>query len=66
MADPLFAWLHLSDIHWGHGSEADRWDQKLVLDLLRKDAIGLSVPNPDVVLVTGDAAAIAEAASRAG
>jgi 3',5'-cyclic AMP phosphodiesterase CpdA len=54
---PLFAWLHLSDIHTGHKDASHRWDQALVLDVLRKDIaerISQGVPRPDALLVTGD------------
>jgi tetratricopeptide (TPR) repeat protein len=60
-ADPalLFSWLHLSDIHFGHGDAQHRWDQKLVVeqvlaDLRKHGSFG--IPKPDVVLVTGDVA----------
>jgi predicted phosphodiesterase len=56
---PLFTWLHLSDIHFGHPSAGHRSDQKLVLDALREDIAAYrerGVPNPDVVVVTGDIA----------
>jgi tetratricopeptide (TPR) repeat protein len=55
----LFNWLHLSDIHFGHGTASDRWDQTLVLNELLKD-VGNSLkngfPKPHVVLITGDIA----------
>jgi ABC-type sugar transport system substrate-binding protein/predicted MPP superfamily phosphohydrolase len=54
----LFRWLHLSDVHFGHPNTAHRWDQKLVLDALRRDIrkqvdAGMA---PDAILVTGDIA----------
>ncbi len=55
----LFSWLHLSDIHIGHGGATHVADQELVLGALRddvKEQIGAGVPKPDVVLVTGDIA----------
>ena len=56
----LFSWLHLSDIHIGHGSTSHRWDQELVLDALLRDVRSAMEegrhPKPDVVLVTGDVA----------
>jgi hypothetical protein len=52
MAKPLFRWLHLSDIHVGHGDAAHGLDQRLVLDSLRRDVSG----SADAILVTGDVA----------
>jgi len=58
LGDVLFSWLHLSDIHIGHGDTAHGWDQQLVLQALHDDAAALireeSVPRPQVVFVTGD------------
>ena len=58
--DTLFRWIHLSDIHTGHGDTTNVWDQRLVLEAIVKD-IALqrrSQPEPpfDAVLVTGDIA----------
>ncbi len=56
---PLFAWLHLSDIHADHGDEEHHWDQMLVLDALHKDLAEQrqrGLPVPDAILVTGDIA----------
>lgn len=54
----LFAWIHLSDIHFGHGSVSHQWDQRWVLELLRRDMgellDGEEVPWPDAAFVTGD------------
>lgn len=55
----LLAWLHLSDIHIGHGAADHQADQNLVLEALRADVarqIAAGIPKPDVVLVTGDIA----------
>jgi 3',5'-cyclic AMP phosphodiesterase CpdA len=56
----LFSWLHVSDIHIGHGDAAHGWDQKLVLETLRRDVADLleqrQVPSPESILVTGDIA----------
>lgn len=59
MADErtLFTWLHLSDIHMGHGKGAHRAQQKLVLGAIADDLQGCKgavVPDPDAVLITGD------------
>jgi 3',5'-cyclic AMP phosphodiesterase CpdA len=55
---PLFSWLHLSDIHLGHGSAGHQRDQQMVLNRLVSD---LSRRPPafqhvDAVFVTGDIA----------
>lgn len=59
-SDVLFSWIHLSDIHIGHGDDTHGWDQKLVLEALRADVAKLvaegRVPRPHAVLVTGDVA----------
>lgn len=58
-ARTLFGWVHLSDIHIGHGGASHVADQQLVLGRLRDDVaaqIAAGVPKPDVVLVTGDIA----------
>ncbi len=55
----LFTWLHLSDIHFGHGPASHRWDQQLVLRALKEDTARLQdrgLPKPDLVLLTGDIA----------
>jgi|GEM_PF-25845 len=57
---PLFSWVHLSDIHIGHGGAGHRWDQKLVLAALQRDIADQTkhhgLPHPDALLVTGDIA----------
>jgi tetratricopeptide (TPR) repeat protein len=57
---PLFSWIHISDIHMGHGNATETWDQTLVLDRLAadiKDQIEhQAVPHPDAILITGDVA----------
>jgi hypothetical protein len=56
---PLFTWLHLSDIHFGHRDISHRWDQKLVLDTLRRDIADHprhAIPAPGAILLTGDIA----------
>ncbi|MBC7974724.1 MAG: metallophosphoesterase [Myxococcales bacterium] len=59
MGDPLISWLHLSDIHLGHGDAGHGWDQALVLDALRRDlaaVVAMAGTTPDAILVTGDIA----------
>jgi tetratricopeptide (TPR) repeat protein len=56
---PLFSWIHLSDIHVGHGDATYVEDQKLVLGALRQDVeqmLASGVPPPDAIFVTGDIA----------
>ncbi len=57
----LFSWVHLSDLHFGHGSESYGWDQKTVLTLIRNDIEQAikewpELPRPQAILVTGDIA----------
>lgn len=56
--ETLFRWIHISDIHMGHGDAAYGWDQRLVLDELKRDIARQikSQPEPpvDAILVTGD------------
>src|SRR5262245_21507188 len=57
MESPLFSWIHLSDIHIGHGAAGHGWDQRLVLDCLREDIAQTTqrtVPKPDAIFITGD------------
>ena len=57
--EALFTWLHLSDIHFGHGPVSHMWDQKLVLQALSEDLMRLpdrGIPQPNVILITGDIA----------
>ena len=57
----LFTWLHLSDLHFGHGDARHGWNQKTVLSLLAKDVAKAltdwpELPTPEAVVVTGDVA----------
>jgi Calcineurin-like phosphoesterase/TIR domain len=57
--ETLFRWIHLSDIHVGHGDKEHGWDQKLVMDVLRKDVaqqVEKGHAPVDAILVTGDIA----------
>lgn len=54
---PWFAWVHVSDIHFGHGDAHTKLDQsyvarELVNDLLAQFQHG--VPKPGAIFVTGD------------
>lgn len=56
---PLFTWIHLSDIHIGHGDPKHLEYQKLVLNGLKSDirsAPARDVPPADAIFVTGDLA----------
>lgn len=59
------AWIHLSDIHFGHGTDRYGYDQELVVAELAKDAARVveegPVPRPQVMIVTGDIANTANA-----
>lgn len=57
----VFSWLHLSDLHFGHGDSAYAWDQKSVLDSLISDVEEAlrawpELPRPQAIMVTGDIA----------
>ena len=58
--DTLFRWIHLSDIHTGHGDRAYGWDQSLVLaeivSDIRQQREKQPAPPIDAILVTGDIA----------
>jgi hypothetical protein len=60
MADEktLWAWLHLSDIHFGHGSEPYQADQEDLISHIDADVIEVlkpgKVPVPQAILLTGD------------
>lgn len=52
-------WIHLSDLHFGHGKDAaTRFDQKAVTAAIVSDAVQVAseLGAPDVVFVTGDIA----------
>lgn len=56
----LCSWIHLSDVHLGHGGVSHGWDQDLVLDALARDVDKLHrdqhAPAPRFIFVTGDVA----------
>jgi 3',5'-cyclic AMP phosphodiesterase CpdA len=59
MEKPVFRWLHLSDIHMGHGDAEHGWDQTLVLDALRldlADQVKRQQAPIHAIFVTGDVA----------
>ena len=53
--DTLFRWIHISDIHMGHGDVAYGWDQRLVLDELKRDIARQlkAQPEPPVDAILG-------------
>ena len=58
--EPIFSWLHLSDIHFGHGDESNQIDQELVTNVIRTDIKNLSNAQnlaPNLIIVTGDISA---------
>ncbi len=55
----LFSWVHLSDVHVGHGDDGYVEDQKLTLQEVERDLkrlVSTANVTPDAVLVTGDLA----------
>ena len=56
----LFRWIHISDVHAGHGDATYGLDQRLVLDELKRDVLrqikAQPAPSIDAILVTGDIA----------
>lgn len=55
----IWSWLHISDIHVGHGSNTWHHDQRLVLASLVADLPIVSAygaPKPDAIICTGDVA----------
>jgi 3',5'-cyclic AMP phosphodiesterase CpdA len=57
--DCLFSWVHISDIHFGHGDRSQGWDQQMVTaelsaDISRRVAAGY--PAPRRLFLTGDIA----------
>jgi predicted phosphodiesterase len=57
----LFTWVHLSDLHFGHGDIPHQWDQRTVLNLLLDDLRRAvtewpELPRIDAVMMTGDIA----------
>src|SRR5579871_2900678 len=57
MDETLFGWIHISDIHFGHGDAGYGWDQELVMGALRRDIAARPAPvRVDAIFVTGDIA----------
>lgn len=54
-----YCWLHLSDMHFGHGNHSEKWDQRLILNKIVSDMENRAekkLPDPNAVIVTGDIA----------
>lgn len=65
----LFSWIHISDLHFGHGDAAHGWDQVLVTSELQRDipaVLGQGAPTPNAILVTGDIAFSGDTIPRPG
>jgi predicted MPP superfamily phosphohydrolase len=57
MDETLFGWIHISDLHFGHGGSSYAPNQKLVLEELQRDvAANPAGVRVDAILVTGDVA----------
>ena len=64
---PVHTWLHLSDIHTGHGGAWHSADQQLVLEEISRDVLARAaqdIPKFDSIFVTGDVAATGAVRSR--
>jgi predicted MPP superfamily phosphohydrolase len=53
---PIVSWIQISDLHFGHGDESWGWDQKMVLECLRRDAEHTKLSPPNFIFITGDIA----------
>jgi predicted MPP superfamily phosphohydrolase len=51
-------WLHISDIHFGHGPERYRADQRIICTEILRDAENMvkQIGSPDLLFITGDIA----------
>jgi len=56
--DRSLIWLHISDLHFGHGQASHRFDQQGVTRNIIKDAEALlpTIGKPDLIVLTGDIA----------
>lgn len=55
--EPIFTWIHLSDLHLGQHPGAHGWDQRLVLRALHEDLVAQARQHRvQAVFVTGDVA----------
>lgn len=60
-------WLHVSDLHFGHGDAHQRFDQVGVTNAIIEHAKGMAsqIGEPDLILVTGDVAFSAQSTEYA-
>lgn len=68
-SDLLFSWIHISDLHFGHGDAAHSSDQALVTTDLHRDVASVlwqGAPAPKAILVTGDIAFSGDTRLRSG
>lgn len=73
MIKSIFGWIHLSDLHFGHGDVTYQSEQKLVLHTLTGDvkkqvreirkSLGFSDWNPNAIIISGDVAFSADVRS---
>lgn len=60
MDNRSITWLHISDIHFGHGGEKARHrvDQKIICAEILRDAkeMAMHLGSPDLIFITGDVA----------
>lgn len=69
-AKTIFSWLHVSDLHFGHGSNSHGWDQEIVLAQLIEDVQAqlptLAIAPLRAIFVTGDVGFSGDSAQHAG
>lgn len=58
----VFSWIHLSDLHFGAGSQRHRFDQKKVMKAIVRDVQEKAPRDVNRILVTGDIAFSAQPA----
>lgn len=67
-SEPLFSWLHLSDIHFGHGQATEHEHRRLVLEEflhhLRRASATFGTPTPNALFITGDVGFSGDALGR--
>ena len=55
-SEKMLSWLHLTDLHWGHGRHQDYWPtiKNAFFSDLRRMTSDICKATPDVLLFTGD------------
>lgn len=56
VSQPVFKWLHVSDLHFGGGNASHGMDRETVLKLMLEDVRSHRPWSPDRIFVTGDIA----------